>query len=96
MTFQHNKSRGEPNLYINDKPLPQYPSSSDPRDTLKKNIIKPTRDFSTFRKPIVTIITTTNNSDIINNERPKNVFMRGMIEKVSGPINNCSSCGGAK
>jgi len=96
MTFQHNKSRDEPKLYINDKPLPQYPSNNDPRETLKKNIIKPTKDFSTFRKPTVTIITTTNNSTIINDERSMNIFSRGMIEKVSGPINNCSSCGGAK
>jgi hypothetical protein len=92
MTFQHNKSRGEPNLYINDKPLPQYPSITDPRDTLKKNIIKPSKDFSTFRTPTIT----TNIPDVAIQERSVNIFKRGMIEKVSGPIKNCSSCGGAK
>ena len=91
MAFQYNKSRNQTNLDMNDRSILVYPEVfTDPRDTLKQNTIKPKKDFSIFRKP------TTNISNINNQDRSINIFTRGMIEKVNGPANNCSSCGGAK
>jgi len=91
MAFQYNKSRNQTNLDMNDRSILVYPEVfTDPRDTLKQNTIKPKKDFSIFRKP------TLNNFDINNKERSINIFTRGMIEKINGPANNCSSCGGAK
>lgn len=71
-----------------ERPLVNSQNELDPRNTLKQNIIKPKKDFSVFRKPPVT--------EQVATTRSLNMFQTGMIANVSGPINSCSSCGGAK
>ena len=91
LNFQYNSPRNVLYLDTSDRPVPIYPNVfTDPRDTLKKNTIKNNKDFSIFRNPVIN--KPENNSEM----RSPNIFTRGMIEKVSGPPNNCSSCGGAK
>jgi hypothetical protein len=85
MVFQNSFSRNSTALDLANRPPIIIPRNNDPRDTLKKNIIKPKKDFSNYDKPPSTIIS-----------RSINMFQTGMIENVSGPIKNCSSCGGAK
>jgi hypothetical protein len=67
-----------------EKPLENPPIQIDPRSTLKQNVIKPKKDFNIFRNPTAT------------STRSLNMFQTGMIANVNGPINGCSSCGGAK
>ena len=86
MSFHHVLARG--NLDISNNPLPVFPQSNDPRDSLRKNTIKPRKDFSAFKKPII------NTPD--PNVRAINMFQVGMIQSVMSAANNCSSCGGAK
>lgn len=89
MIFQYNRARSQINLDISNNPLPNFPRQTDPADSLRKNIIKPNRNFSAFQKPIVQ-----SNDD--SSAKSLTIFQRGMIENVTGPAQNCSSCGGAK
>jgi hypothetical protein len=85
MVFQNKLSRTSTALdLVNRSPI-IIPTNMDPRDSLKKNIIKPKKNFSDFAKGPTPIA-----SDNIN------MFQRSMIENVNGPNKNCSSCGGAK
>lgn len=85
MVFQNKFSRTSNALDIVNRSPNIIQTNTDPRDSLKKNIIKPKKDFSTFKKGPTPIA-----SDNIN------MFQRSMIENVNGPNKNCSSCGGAK
>ena len=82
MVFQYRKPASL------ERPLVNSQNELDPRSTLKQNIIKPKKDFSKFRKAPVT--------EPAQTTRSLNIFQTGMIANVSGPINSCSSCGGAK
>lgn len=85
MVFQNKLSRTSAALdLVNRSPI-IIPTDTDPRDSLKKNIMKPKKNFSTFVKGPIPITS-----------RSINMFQTGIIENVSGPNNNCSSCGGAK
>lgn len=89
MVFQYNRARDQINLDISNNPLPDFPTSTDPRDSLRKNIIKPKRNFVAFKKPI-------EQATDDSSTRELTIFQRGMLENVTGPAQNCSSCGGAK
>ena len=89
MFFQYNRARDQINLDISNNPLPNFPTSTDPRDSLRKNIIKPKRTFSAFKQPIVQLPDD-------SSTRALTIFQRGMLENVTIPAQNCSSCGGAK
>jgi len=84
--FQYSRARDQINLDISNNLLTNYPTFTDPRDSLRKNIIKPKRNFDAFKEPIVSSAST----------RSMSMFQRGIIENVTGPTDNCSSCGGAK
>ena len=85
MVFQNKLSRTSAALdLVNRSPI-IISTDADPRDSLKKNIIKPKKNFTAFAKGPSSITT-----DNIN------MFQRSMIENVNGPKKNCSSCGGAK
>lgn len=85
MVFQYKRAQDQIDLDISNNPLPIFPTSEDPRDSLRKNIIKPKKNFNAFKKPIVEEAT-----------RSLNMFQIGMIENVTKSAQNCSSCGGAK
>jgi hypothetical protein len=85
MVFQNNSSRNQTSLDIMNKPPVIFPTSNNPTDSLRQNIIKPKKNFSAFKNGPTAIV-----------ERSINMFQTGMIQNVSGPNNNCSSCGGAK
>lgn len=85
MIFQNNFSRTSTSLDLVNRPPFIIPASTDPRDSLKKNILKPKKDFSNYNKLPPPIIAGS-----------VNMFQRGIIENVSGGNKNCSSCGGAK
>jgi len=89
MFFQYNRARDQINLDISNNPLPNFPTQTDPRDSLRKNIIKPGRNLNAFKQPIVQL------TDDLSS-RSLSIFQRGMIENVTTPAQNCSSCGGAK
>ena len=85
MVFQNKLSRTSAALdLVNRSPI-IIPTNTDPRDSLKQNTIKPKKNFSAFAKGPIPITS-----------RSINMFQTGMIENVSGPVKNCSSCGGAK
>ena len=86
MVFQHNLSRTQIALDITNKPLIPIPTSTNPSDTLKRNIIKPDKDFSTFKTGPTPIVST----------RSVNMFQMSMMENINSGSKNCSSCGGAK
>lgn len=85
MVFLNNFSRTSNALDLVNRPPIIIPTTTDPKDSLKQNTIKPRKDFSAFKKGPTPIT-----SDNIN------IFQRSIIENVSGPIKSCSSCGGAK
>lgn len=85
MVFQNKLSRTSNALDLVNRSPNIIQTNTDPRDSLKKNIIKPPKKFSTFQKGPTPITS-----------RSINMFHAGIIENVSGPIKNCSSCGGAK
>lgn len=89
MIFQFQRAREQTTLDISNNPLSNFPSSDDPRDSLRKNIIKPRRNFNAFKSP-------STQSENDSSTRSLNMFQTGIIENVNGPAQNCSSCGGAK
>jgi hypothetical protein len=82
MAFQFYSARNQTTLDIS---LNTFPTSTDPRDTLKRHIIKPKKDFSAFKTPTLSTET-----------RSLTIFQTGMLENVNSANKNCSSCGGAK
>jgi len=88
MVFQYKRAQDQIDLDISNNPLPIFPTSEDPRDSLRKNIIKPKKNFNAFKKPIV--------AEEPEATRSLNMFQIGMIENVTKSAQNCSSCGGAK
>lgn len=89
MIFQYKRAQDQIDLDISNNPLPVFPTSTDPRDSLRKNILKPKKNFNAFKKPIVV-------EEQQESTRSLNMFQIGMIENVAAPAQNCSSCGGAK
>ena len=89
MFFQYNRARGQINLDMSNNPLQNFPTQTDPRDSLRRNIIKPSRNFNSFKQPIIQL------TDDLST-RSVTIFQKGMIENVTAPAKNCSSCGGAK
>jgi hypothetical protein len=85
MNFQYKSIKDQLSLDVSNVLSVNSNTNTDPRDSLKQHTIKPTKDFSAFKKP-GTVLT----------NRSVNIFQTGIIENVSGPVNNCSSCGGAK
>lgn len=85
MVFQNSFSRNSTALDLANRPPIILPTNRDPINSLKKNIIKPQKDFTKYDKQPSTTIS-----------RSINMFQTGMIQNVNGPIKNCSSCGGAK
>ena len=89
MVFQFQRAREQTTLDISNNPLSNFPSSDDPRDSLRKNIIKPRRNFNAFKNPLT-------QSENDSSTRSLNMFQNGIIKNVNKITENCSSCGSAK